>query len=132
MGYQVSNSVAIKIRALDDAGDIIDEVVAAGGDVLRINGVSFTVEDPKPFMAQLREDAVNDALTKAKHFASLTSVSLGRLVFISESGGSVPVARGFDERAFGLAAAAPAFESTSISGGALELRMRVQAVFEIL
>ena len=127
VGYQVSNTVAIKIRDLDAVGDIIDEVVAVGGDVLRINGISFTVEDPKPFMAQLREDAVKDALTKAEHFASLTKVSLGRLVFISEGGGSVPVAR-----APVFAMAAPAFESTSISGGELELRMTVQAVFDIL
>ncbi len=132
VGYQVSNSVAIKIRDLDAAGDVIDEVVTAGGDVVRINGISFTVEDPKPFMTELREDAVNDALAKAQHLASLTSVSLGRLVFISESGGAIPQAGGFDERAFGLAAAAPAFDSTSISGGELELRMTVQAVFDIL
>ncbi len=132
VGYQVSNSVAIKIRDLDAAGDIIDEVVAVGGDVLRINGISFTVEDPKPFMAQLREDAVNDALAKARHFAQLTSVSLGRLVFISESGGAIPQARGFDTRSFAIAEAAPAFQSTSISGGELELRMTVQAVFDIL
>jgi hypothetical protein len=130
VGYQVNNSVAIKIRDLDAAGDVIDDVVAAGGDAVRINGISFTVEDPKPFMAQLREDAVNDALAKARHFARLTSVSLGRLVFISESGGAVPQSRGFEDRAFALAA--PAFESTSISGGELELRMTVQAVFDIL
>ena len=130
VGYQVNNSVAIKIRDLDAAGDIIDEVAGAGGDAVRINGISFTVEDPKPFMAQLREDAVNDALAKARHFASLTSVSLGRLVFISESGGAIPVAR--VERAFALAAPTADFQSTSISGGELELRMTVQAVFDIL
>ena len=130
VGYQVSNTVAIKIRDLDAVGDVIDEVVAAGGDVLRINGISFTVEDPKPFMAQLRADAVNDALTKAEHFASLTKVSLGRLVFISESGGATPVAR--VERAFALTAPSADFQSTSISGGELELRMTVQAVFDIL
>ena len=132
VGYQVNNSVAIKIRDLGAAGDIIDEVVVAGSDAVRINGISFIVEDPKPFMTRLREDAVKDALAKAERFAQLTAVSLGRLVFISESGGSIPVARGFDERAFAQAAAAPVFESTSISGGELRLRMTVQAVFDIL
>ncbi len=131
VGYPVSNTVAIKIRDLDATGDIIDDVVAAGGDAVRINSISFTVDDPKPFMTQLREDAVNDALAKARHFAQLTSVSLGRLVFISESGGSIPQARGF-EGGFAVAEAAPAFQSTSISGGELELRMTVQAVFDIL
>ena len=128
-GYRVSNSASIKVRDLDQVGNIIDDVADAGGDATRINGISFTVEDTKPFMTQLREDAVKDALVKAEHFASLTGVLVGRLVFISESGGRAPVVQQFaDERAFSIAAA-PA--STSISGGELELRLSVQAVFNI-
>ena len=106
VGYRVNNSAAVKIRDLDAVGTIVDEVATAGGDATRINGISFTVEDPKPFMVQLREAAVGDALAKAQHFASLTGVSLGRLVFISESGGGQPVVRAFEEQAFAVAAAA--------------------------
>ena len=129
VGYRVSNTAAIKIRDLAAVGDIIDEVATAGGDATRINGISFTVEDPKPLMAQLREDAVKDALAKAQQLANLTEVSLGRLVFISESGRGGPVIETFAEEAFAVRAlAAP---STSISGGELTLRMSVQAVFNI-
>ena len=128
VGYRVNNSAAVKIRDLGAAGSIIDDVATAGGDTTRINGISFTVEDPKPFMTDLREAAVNDALNRAQQFARLTGVSLGRLIFITESGGSVPVARDF-EAAFALAA--PAAPPTTISGGELELRMTVQAVFDI-
>ena len=131
MGYTVSNSASVKIRDLDGVGNIIDEVTTAGGDLIRINGISFTVEDPKPFMMQLREAAVNDALAKAQHFAALTGVSLGRLVFITEFGGGSPVVRDFgDAERFAVAAAAPA-PGTSISGGELDLRLSVQAVFDI-
>ena len=129
VGYRVNNSAAVKVRDLDAVGTIVDEVATAGGDATRINGISFTVEDPKPFMVQLREAAVGDALAKAQHFASLTGVSLGRLVFISESGGGQPVVRAFEEQAFAIAAAAA--PPTSISGGELELRMTVQALFGI-
>lgn len=128
VGYRVSNTASIKIRDLDDVGPIIDDVAAAGGDATRINGISFRVEDTKPFMTQLREDAVNDALAKAEQFASLTGVSVGQLVFISELGGGAPVARPTMEVAFALAAPAP---TTSISGGELELRLSVQVVFNI-
>jgi uncharacterized protein YggE len=129
-GYRVSNSASIKIRDLDKVGDIIDDVATAGGDATRINGISFTVEDTKPFMTGLREAAVRDAIAKAEQFASLTGVSVGRLVFISESGGRAPVVQDFGvERSFAVAAqAAPA---TSISGGELELRLGVQVVFDI-
>ena len=47
-----------KIRNLDAIGSIIDDVAAAGGDLTRINGISFTVDDLKPFQSQLRELAV--------------------------------------------------------------------------
>ena len=130
VGYQVNNSAAVKIRDLDAVGVIIDEVADAGGDATRFQGISFTVEDTKPFMAELRTAAVQDALDKAQQFASLTGVSLGRLVFISESGAGVPIVRPSVERAFAVAAAAPAPPS-AISGGELELRMTVQAVFDI-
>ena len=129
VGYMVSNSTAIKIRDLDAVGAIIDEVATAGGDATRINGIRFTVEDTKPLMAGLREQAVEDAFAKAQHFARLAGVNLGSLVFISETGGGSPEVRDFAvERAFAQAAPAP---STGISGGELELRLGVQAVYGI-
>ena len=130
VGYRVSNSAAVNLRDLDGVGVIIDEVADAGGDAIRINGISFTVEDPKPLTVDLREQAVADALAKADQFASLTGVVLGKLVFISEAGGRAPVVSDFGARGLALEAAAP-LAPTSISGGELELRMSVQAVFEI-
>ena len=127
VGFQVSNSAAIKIRDLDAVGKVIDDVAIAGGDATRINGISFTVDDTKPFMVDLREAAVVDATAKAQHFASLAGVTLGRLVFISESGGGVPVFNQSDGEMFvSRAVAAP----TSISVGQLDLRLAVQAVFD--
>ena len=130
VGYRVSNSTSVKVRDLNAVGSIIDEVATAGGDAIRINGIRFSVEDPKPLMVQMREEAVGDALAKAQQFASLTGVSVGRLVFISESGGGIPVVKDFARVQVEVAgfAAAP---STPISGGELELRMTVQAVFDI-
>ena len=83
VGYTVSNTAVIKIRDMAAVGEIIDDVAGAGGDATRINGISFTIEDPKSFMDQLREEAVEDAIAKAEPFASLTGVSVGNLVFIS-------------------------------------------------
>ncbi len=128
-GYRVSNSAAIKIRDLDKVGVIIDDVAAAGGDATRINGISFTREDPKPFLTGLREAAVNDALAKAQHFATLTGVQVGSLMYIAEIGRGAPVVRNFGDME--MAARAVSAPQTSISGGELELRLNVQAVFNI-
>ena len=119
-GYTVSNTASIKIRVLDNVGPIIDDVANAGGDATRINGISFTVEDPNPFMEDLRAAAVGDALAKAQHFADLTGVSLGSLIFIAEAGGRSPVVQDFGAR--GLAFAEAAAPPSPISGVSWSLR----------
>jgi hypothetical protein len=131
-GYQVSNNATIKVRDLDNVGAIIDEVSVAGGDATRINGISFTVEDPKPLMNDLREAAVKDAMAKAQQFADLTGVGLGRLVFITELGGSSPVVIQSDAGYRMEAAMAAPMPSTPVSGGEMDFNMTIQAVFEIL
>ena len=126
--YQVSNTAMIKIRDLDAVGEIIDDVVDAGGDATRINGIDFSIEDPSAYTTQLREDAVNAALGNAQHFATLTGVTLGKLVYVTEIGDE-PVVQGIAEsRAFAMAAPAAA---TSISGGSLDLTLTVRAGFAI-
>ena len=128
-GYRVSNTAVIKVRDLDAVGAIIDDVVNAGGDAARINGIDFSIEDSSQYTTQLREDAVNAALEKAQHFATLTGVTLGKLVYVTEVSDS-PIVQGITEsRAFALpAAAAPA---TGISGGSLDLTLTVRAGFAI-
>ncbi len=130
-GYRVNNRATVKLRNLDTIGKIIDEVVEAGGDNVRISNISFTLEDPKSKMTELREMAVADAKAKAEHLAELSGVSVGRLIYISE-GAAAPSASGIYERDFGYAyamsAAAPA---PSISGGEVELSLSVQAGFFI-
>ncbi len=127
VGYIVNNSVSVKIRNLDNVGRIIDDVTKAGGDLTRINGITFTVENTTALTTQARELAVKDALAKAKQFADLTGVTLGKLQYIAESGGAVPVVRAAAEFAMAPAAAG----STPISAGEMELQVSVQAVFNI-
>ena len=130
VGYTVNNTARIKIRNVDDVGAIIDDVADAGGDVTRINGINFSIEDPKPFMTQLREEAVKDAIAKAEHFATLAGVAVGDLVFIGEVGATTPAVRDFSEDAMMMRTAA-AVDNTSVSGGELELSLNVQAAFSI-
>ena len=131
VGYRVRNSATVKLRDLDAVGEVIDEVVMAGGDNVRISDISFTLEDPKPKMAELREMAVADAKAKAEHLAELSDVTVGRLIYISE-GASGPSVRGFAESDFGYAYAMPAAaRAPSISGGELRLSLSVQAGFAI-
>ena len=128
VGYTVSNMARIKARDVDGVGAVIDDAAEAGGDATRIHGIDFTIEDPKPFMAQLREEAVADARAKAEHLASLSEVTLGELVYVGEAGAAPPPGPVFAD-AEGMAMTN--VMSTSISGGELELGLSVQAGFVI-
>ncbi|MBI4311036.1 MAG: SIMPL domain-containing protein [Chloroflexi bacterium] len=129
-GYQVTNQLSVKTRDLNAVGTLIDEVSQAGGDLVRMNGVSFTTEHPETFSGQAREAAVKDALAKAQQFATLTGVTLGKLAYISETGGNVPVYRDYAKGAVAMAEAGGA-APTPISTGEMEITVYVQAVFGI-
>lgn len=130
LGYKVTNNISVKVRDLDNIGDLIDEVADAGGDLIRLNGISFTIEDPNQLAIKARELAVQDAITKAKQFASLTDVTLGKLIYISETGSNTPIPM---VKAAGMAFSEAAdISSSPISEGEVEIIIRIQAVFGIV
>ena len=127
-GYQVTNTLSVKVRDLDQTGAILDGVVKAGGDLVRVNGISFSVDDPSPLKVQARELAVQEAMKKAQELATLAGVGLGQLVFISETS-STPIFNQVEAR--GDFALASSFTATPISGGETQIQVSVQAVFAI-
>jgi len=128
IGYQVTNTLTIKVRDLNNIGNVIDEASEAAGDLIRVSRVSFTIEDTKPLQNEAREEAIADLLTKAATMAGLAGVELGQLVYLTESGGGVPqsFAKIESAAAFGFADS-----STSILAGELDVSVNVQAVFGI-
>ena len=89
-GYQVSNNVTVLVRELDTIDDVIDGAVAAGGDNIRFNGLSFSLEDTTELESQARAAAVADLKAKAAELASLTEVELGDLIYLTEGGAAPP------------------------------------------
>jgi uncharacterized protein YggE len=128
VGYQVTNTVTVKVRNLDIVGQVVDSAAQAGGDVARVNNVSFTVEDSKAAQTAAREQAVKNAIAKAQQFAQLTGVKLGKLQYITETGGVVAPAVAYRAEAL---AGVDAKTSTPISAGELDVSVSVQAVFAI-
>ncbi len=125
IGYQVTNTVTAKVRKIDDTGAIIDAVAEAGGDYIRINNISFTVDNPAAYYDGARVRAMADAAAKAKQLADLANVKLGKPTYISESGAYLPVVRDF------YAEAAMPAAPTPISAGEMEIRLSIQVVYSI-
>jgi len=128
-GYRATNMVTVKIRDVEAAGSIIDAVVAAGGDLVRIDDVSFSVDDPSPYYELAREEAMDDAKAKAQQLADAAGVSLGKPTYVSESSyvSYPPYPRMAMEEA-----AAPAPAETPISPGEMEIRTSVQVAYAII
>ena len=87
VGYQVSNNVNVTVE-LDKAGTVLDALVSSGSN--QIGGVSFSIHDPKPLLAQARADAVKDAIERAQLYAKAANVSLGPILSIQEGGAALP------------------------------------------
>ena len=130
-GYQVSNSVTVIIRDLETIDDVIDGAVEAGGDNIRFNGLSFSLEDTSTLKVDARTAAVTDLKGRAEHLATLGGVGLGDLVYIAEVGRiDPPVVRA----EFALSKAAADFDgavSTPISPGEVSIEVSVQGQYLI-
>lgn len=90
VGYRSSQSFNVVLRKTASAGDVVDAVVAAGGDSLQVNGVTPFVLDPTKATAAARATAVKNAKAKAASYASLLGVKLGRVNYLSENGSPTP------------------------------------------
>jgi uncharacterized protein YggE len=127
LGYTVTNMVTVKIGDVEATGGIIDEVADAGGDLIRIEGVSFTVDDSSQYYGEARAEAVADATAKAQQLANLAGVQLGAPFYISEGGGYTPIYRDYGF----MAAEGDGVPTTSISPGETEVVLTVQMAFTI-
>lgn len=126
VAFTVSNTVTVKVRDLDNVSDVLDAVIDAGGDAVRVNGIQFTVEDPESFLSDARREAVENARARAEILAEAAGVTLGEAISINESmntsGEFYPA---MDRTATGAGGATP------ISPGEQELLVNVSVVYSI-
>jgi uncharacterized protein len=83
VGYEVSNTLTLKVRDLKKLGGIIDQSVKLG--VNQGGQIAFTNDDPAKAMEEARKAAVADALARARTLTEAAGVKLGRIMEISEN-----------------------------------------------
>jgi uncharacterized protein len=89
-GYTATNQVSVKVRQMDALTKVLDGAVTAGGDDVRVNNVSFVVDEPEKHVDRAREQAVADARAHAETLARASGVKLGKVRSIIEGGGGQP------------------------------------------
>jgi uncharacterized protein len=83
-GYEVTQSIIVKVRDTEKAGDLVTKVGASG--VSNISGLEFSVDKRDDYVAKAREDAIEEAKSKAKELAKQLGVHLGKIVYYNENG----------------------------------------------
>ena len=84
VGYTVTQTVGVKVRDFEKAGDILSGVVSHGAN--NVSGLQFTIDDPSSVIAKAREEAITKAKEKAKQIAKAGGFSVGKLLGIDEGG----------------------------------------------
>jgi uncharacterized protein YggE len=124
IGYQVSNTLSLRLRDLSKTGEIIDKAVSLG--VNQGAGITFTNEDPSKALTEARKRAVDDAVAKARTLSVAAGVGLGRPIEIADQNFSAPpmpiTAKSF---------ASPAASAVPIEAGENAYRVQVTITFEL-
>lgn len=126
-GYEVSQTVSVKVRDTKKAGTLLAGVGSKGAS--NISGLSFTIADEDALEASARDKAIAQARDKAHALAKSLGVSVVRVVAFSEDrGGAVYYAKMTESRGAADATGAPA---PDLPAGQNKITSNVSITYEI-
>jgi uncharacterized protein YggE len=129
IGYTVTNSVTVTVRAVDKVGQIVDAAAQAAGNNADISGIDFSTIDPNAGIVQAQQQAIANAHAQAEQLASTAGVALGAPLAIdagSCSGQTAPLPS--SAQAAGSSAAQP---TTPVQPGQSEVDAEVLVIYAI-
>ncbi|MEI6057970.1 MAG: SIMPL domain-containing protein, partial [bacterium] len=126
-GYDVSQTVQVKVRDLSKAGTLLAAVGSLG--VQNVDSLQFSIDKPEAIQNQARAKAITAAQTKADTLARELGVHIVRVVNFSENGGGVVSPIMYSAKAMNIAsdvAVAP-----NIPAGQQKITSDVSITYEI-
>ncbi len=94
-GYVASTGLTVSLREGTDPAETVAAAVDAGGDDVRLGGLTRAIADPAPLLEQARDAAFDDAKAKAEQYAARAGVTLGTVLQITEDT-TPPTSRAYD------------------------------------
>jgi len=128
-GYDVSETIQIKVRDLAKAGTIFASIGTLG--VENVNGLDFSVDDPSKVQAEARGKAIVDAKAKAEVLAKQLGVHLVGVVSFSENSGGYPRPVMYSAVGKGVALDSAAPVAPEIPVGEQKVTSTVSVTYEI-
>ena len=87
-GYQINQSIEVKIRDIGNVGTILEGAVTAGAN--QVGSINFVVDDSEEYEKEARALAIADAKQKAYELSEQLGVTLVEIVNFNE-GGNYPI-----------------------------------------
>jgi len=130
-GYQVSQTISVKVRDTEKAGGLLSGVGSRGAS--NVSGLSFTIDDEDALKAEARQMAIDEAAAKAMALADQLGVDIVRVVGFSEDSYGYPpepyMARG--GMAMDMAVAQEAKMAPELPAGENKITSNVNVTYEI-
>lgn len=127
-GYEVAQSISVKVRKIDSAGEVLGAVGKA--NITEVSGPDFTVDDMDKPQAEAKGIAIEKAKAKAKVTANALGVSLGSIIQFSEDSGSYPMMYRA-EAAMSVKAMGGAMDAVSLPQGESVIKKTVTITYEL-
>ena len=122
-GYEATNTVTARIRDLGKAGGIVDAAADQAGDTIRVQGITFSIDDDSKLLAAARTKATKRARAQAEQLAGGAEVEVGEVQSISETTTAVPLTSSGE--------AADRAASTPVQPGSQVLSVSATVVFAL-
>lgn len=131
VGFEVYQSIEVKVQDPKKAGDLLSGVGGKGAS--EVSGLSFTIEDEDELKADAREQAIEEARTKADELAAQLGVNVVRVVGFYEDayGGDMYYGKGGAMMDVAMSARAEAAPAPALPTGENKIVSSVQITYEI-
>lgn len=127
-GFSVSQTVTVKVRKIDTAGELISGVGEKGAT--DISSLNFTIDDMEALKAKAREAAIADAKTKAQILAKQLHVRLARIIgFYENEDGYYPMY--YDAKVMAMGGAEESSITPAMPVGEETSKVTVNITYEI-
>ena len=126
VGYSINQTVSVKIRDFEKAGEILSGVVQSG--VNSVSELSFMIDDKTEIENQARQEAIALAIKKAESIAQAGNFNLGKILSINENSSPIFYRAA---KSFGMGGSEDSISSPTIEPGSQEVIVGVTISYEI-
>ncbi|GAB4437083.1 MAG: SIMPL domain-containing protein [Anaerolineae bacterium] len=126
--YQVSNTMQVTVRDLENITEILGAAIEAGAN--SINSIEFRLSDPDALRSEARANAVANAEARAAEIAELNGLAVGEVLQVSEvvDSGAYFVS----EQSYAAAVGMGGGGAGPISPGQVDVSAQLQIVYAIV